>query len=213
MGIGKQDICVILPDSPSIQSCVDYWSAAMKSPPFPKQADELLLVDDNDQFRETLARALHRRGWLVHRAARVEDALAQAMANPPTRAVVDLNLVGSATAGLDLVARLTEIVPDIRIVVLTGYASIATAVRAIQLGAIHYLAKPIEVEEILAAFDRTGGNAATPLPPSPMSVNQLEWEHLQRTLLNHDGNISAAARSLNLHRRSLQRKLRKHARW
>lgn len=185
----------------------------MKHHSSPIPADELLLVDDNDQFRDTLARALHRRGWRVHVAASVEEARTQANAFLPARAVVDLNLVGNATAGLDLIARLTETVPDIRIVVLTGYASIATAVRAIQLGAIHYLAKPIEVDEIIAAFERTDGDAGTPLPPFPMSVNQLEWEHLQRTLLAHDGNISAAARALNLHRRSLQRKLKKHARW
>ena len=134
-------------------------------------------------------------------------------APPPELLLVDDNLDGSATGGLELISLLREKAPEMRIVVLTGYAAIATAVRAIQLGATHYLAKPIEVDEILAAFERTDGDAATPLAPSPMSLNQLEWEHLQRTLLDHDGNISAAARALNLHRRSLQRKLKKHARW
>lgn len=174
---------------------------------------DLLLIDDNDQFRQTLTRALLRRGRHVTSAATPDEALLAARTDTPSFAVVDLNLDGSATSGLDLIPLLLEIQPAMRIVVLTGYASIATAVRAIQLGAIHYLAKPIEVDDILAAFERTDGDAATPLPPSPMSVNQLEWEHLQRTLLDHDGNISAAARALNLHRRSLQRKLRKHARW
>lgn len=174
---------------------------------------ELLLVDDNEQFRQTLANAFTRRGWRVVSAANADDAMTAVGAGAPGHAVVDLNLDGGATGGLELISRLLEMAPEMRIVVLTGYAAIATAVRAIQLGATHYLAKPIEVDEILAAFERTGGDAATPLPPSPMSLNQLEWEHLQRTLLDHDGNISAAARALNLHRRSLQRKLKKHARW
>jgi two-component system, response regulator RegA len=173
----------------------------------------LLLVDDNEQFRQTMANAFTRRGWRVASAATAEDAVVAAGAGRPGYAVVDLNLDGGATGGLELIPQLLEVAPEMRIVVLTGYAAIATAVRAIQLGATHYLAKPIEVDEILAAFERTGGDATTPLPPSPMSLNQLEWEHLQRTLLDHDGNISAAARALNLHRRSLQRKLKKHARW
>ncbi len=173
----------------------------------------LLLVDDNEQFRQILVNAFHRRGWQAEGAATVEDAVSLAKSNRPRHAVVDLNLDGSATTGLDLIPQLLNIVPEMRIVVLTGYASIATAVRAIHLGATHYLAKPIEVDGILAAFERTGGDSATPVAPHPMSVNQLEWEHLQRTLLDNDGNISAAARALNLHRRSLQRKLRKHARW
>lgn len=174
---------------------------------------ELLLVDDNEQFRQALANAFTRRGWRVASAATAEDAVLAAGAAAPGYAVVDLNLDGNATGGLELISLLLEIAPEMRIVVLTGYAAIATAVRAIQLGATHYLAKPIEVDEILAAFEHTHGSATTPLAPSPMSVNQLEWEHLQRTLLAHDGNISAAARALNLHRRSLQRKLKKHARW
>jgi two-component system, response regulator RegA len=173
----------------------------------------LLLVDDNEQFRQTLFNAFCRRGWQAEGAANADEAVSLATFGKPTHAIVDLNLDGSATAGLDLIPRLLDIVPEMRVLVLTGYASIATAVRAIHLGAMHYLAKPIEVDEVLEAFERTNGDTSTPLPSSPMSVNQLEWEHLQRTLLDHDGNISAAARALNLHRRSLQRKLRKHARW
>jgi two-component system, response regulator RegA len=185
----------------------DESDATSASPP------TLLVVDDNDQFRLTLVNAFCRRGWLVASAATADDAVAAAGSGTPGYAVVDLNLDGGATGGLDLIPQLLGIVPEMRIVVLTGYAAIATAVRAIQLGATHYLAKPIEVDDILAAFERTCGDVATPLASSPMSVNQLEWEHLQRTLLDHGGNISAAARALNLHRRSLQRKLRKHARW
>ena len=171
----------------------------------------LLLVDDNDTFRRTLANALARRGFCVDQTAGVAGALTLARRHPPRYAIVDLNL--GADFGLTLIPPLRRLAQDMRIVVLTGYASIATAVESIRLGATHYLAKPAEVEEILAAFERTDGDSETPLPPSPMSLAQLEWEHLQRTLLDHEGNISAAARALGLHRRSLQRKLRKHARW
>ncbi len=171
----------------------------------------LLLVDDNDVFRCTLAEAIKRRGWRVETASNPTDALEQAEAISPSHALVDLNLDGAS--GLDLIPRLIELDPRIRIVVLTGYASIATAVATIRLGATHYLAKPSEVDEILAAFDKTSGDVAHSIPDEPLSVPQLEWEHIQRTLLAHHGNISAAARALNLHRRSLQRKLRKHDPW
>lgn len=172
----------------------------------------LLVVDDNDTFRRTLATALSRRGLKVSAATGIQEALALVERQPPARALVDMNL-GSATSGLELIPRLLALNAAMRVVVLTGYASIATAVEAIRLGATHYLAKPAEVDDILAAFERTEGAADTPLPPAPMSLGQLEWEHLQRTLLEHGGNISAAARALGLHRRSLQRKLGKHARW
>jgi two-component system, response regulator RegA len=172
---------------------------------------DLLLVDDNDLFRQTLARSLARRGWKVDVAANGQEALASARRRPPARAVVDLGLDGSS--GLELIPQLLDIEGSMRIIVLTGYASIATAVEAIRRGATHYLAKPADVDQILSAFDRTTGSVDTPIPTQPMSLNQLEWEHLQRTLLDHAGNISSAARALGLHRRSLQRKLRKHARW
>lgn len=171
----------------------------------------LLLVDDNTTFRRTLGNALSRRGFRVDQAGDVAAALSLAQANAPEFAVIDLNL--GESQGLCLIPELCGLVGGVRIVVLTGYASIATAVEAIRLGATHYLAKPAEVEEIIAAFDRVGGDSGTPLPSTPMSLAQLEWEHLQRTLLDHEGNVSAAARALGLHRRSLQRKLRKHARW
>jgi two-component system response regulator RegA len=177
----------------------------------PPEKPRLLLVDDNDTFRRTLGNALARRGFCVDQAVDVTEALAAARRHSPQLAVLDMNLGGDF--GLDLITSLLEMASDVRIVVLTGYASIATAVEAIRLGATHYLSKPAEVDEILAAFDRTMGDSSTPLAPLPMSLNQLEWEHLQRTLLDHAGNISAAARALGLHRRSLQRKLRKHARW
>ena len=170
----------------------------------------LLLVDDNETFRSTLALALARRGYRVLQAADVASALVLAGRHRPRFAVLDLNL--GSEFGLALIPRLIE-QSDTRIVVLTGYASIATAVEAIRLGAVHYLSKPADVEDVVASFDRLAGDSSTPLASRPMSLSQLEWEHLQRALLDHDGNVSATARSLGMHRRSLQRKLRKHARW
>jgi len=172
----------------------------------------VLLVDDNEVFRMVLARSLRGRGYAVVEAANDAEALDLAHAQRPGLAVVDLNL-GPRSSGLSLIPRLREIHAEMRIVVLTGYASIATAVEAIRTGATHYLAKPAEVDDILAAFRDCAGNPDIPVGASPLTVNLFEWELLQRTLLQHDGNISAAARALGLHRRSLQRKLRKHSCW
>jgi two-component system response regulator RegA len=151
---------------------------------------------------------MEKRGFSVQCASCVTDALTLADANPPEYAVVDLRMPGDP--GLVLVKRLKEIDAGTRIVVLTGYASIATAVEAIKLGATHYLAKPAKTEEILAALQRTSdGDAYASVNTNPMSVNRLEWEHIQSILAENQGNISATARSLNMHRRTLQRKLAK----
>jgi two-component system, response regulator RegA len=175
------------------------------------ESRRLLLVDDNVSFRRTLAKALLRRGWHVDDVGDPLAALAMAADRIHRHAVLDLNLAGES--GLELITQLLTVNPVMRIVMLTGYASIATATEAIRRGAMHYLAKPTEADEILAAFERTRGDPDVVLPTMPMSVNQLEWEHLQRTLLLHEGNVSAAARSLRMHRRTLQRKLQKHACW
>lgn len=168
----------------------------------------LLLVDDDPTFMAVLSRAMEKRGFDVECANCVEKALGMAEANPPEYAVVDLKMQGDS--GLVLVKRLKEIDAATRIVVLTGYASIATAVEAIKLGATHYLAKPAKAEEILAALQRTeDGDVTASVNPNPMSVNRLEWEHIQSVLAENQGNISATARSLNMHRRTLQRKLAK----
>lgn len=172
----------------------------------------ILLVDDNDTFRRTLATALRHRGQQVETAGGIDEAVLAAQRAQPDRAIVDLNL-GPSSSGLLLVPRLLACNPSMRIVIFTGYASIATAVEAIRLGATHYLVKPADADEVLDAFGLMEGDAAAPLPVTPMSVSQLEWEHLQRVLLQHGGNVTATARTLGLHRRSLQRKLRKHARW
>jgi two-component system, response regulator RegA len=166
----------------------------------------LLLVDDDETFRTVLSRALERRGFAVTTADSVELALPLASANPPEYAVVDLKMNGAT--GLVLVQRLHELDPATRIVMLTGYASIATAVEAIKLGATQYLSKPANADEIVAAFGHSA-NADTPLQAQTSSVERLEWEHIQRVLHENGDNISATARALNMHRRTLQRKLSK----
>jgi len=166
----------------------------------------LLLVDDDSTFCTVLARALEKRGFAVTIANNVEQAMPLAKANPPEYAVIDLKMDGAS--GLVLTKALHELDPATRIVMLTGYASIATAVEAIKLGATQYLAKPANADEIVAAF---GHSASTELQLNvlPASVDRLEWEHIQRVLQEQQGNISATARLLNMHRRTLQRKLAK----
>ncbi len=166
----------------------------------------LLLVDDNETFRSVLSRALEKRGFAVTLAESVEQALPLARSNPPEYAVVDLKMEGAS--GLVLVQALHELDSATRIVVLTGYASIATAVEAVKLGATQYLAKPANADEIVAAFGHNA-NADLPVGERPASVERLEWEHINRVLQEQQGNISATARQLNMHRRTLQRKLSK----
>lgn len=167
-----------------------------------------LVIDDDPGFNSLLIRTLERRGYPARGATDPESALHFAQDNPVDRVVLDLNLNGSS--GLSLIAPLLAINPDCRIVVLTGYASIATAVDAIKLGAVQYLAKPVEIEAILAAFDDdTSGEPEFTAPDEPLSIDRLEWEHIQRVLSENDGNISATARALKMHRRTLQRKLSK----
>ena len=167
-----------------------------------------LVVDDDETFNGVLTRAFSRRGIQARGATTPEAALAAARVSAPTRVVLDLNLGGAS--GLTLIPPLLQINPQCRVVVLTGYASIATAVDAVKLGAVQYLAKPVEVDAILAAFDHDPGIAGeAPLEAEPLSVDRLEWEHIQRVLHENEGNISATARALKMHRRTLQRKLAK----
>jgi two-component system response regulator RegA len=167
----------------------------------------LLLVDDDPVFCRTLSVALNRRGFSVTVAQGSAAALQQAQIEVPDYAVVDLNLAGDS--GLRLIPSLLDLDPAIRIVVLTGYASLATAVEAIKLGAINYLSKPADADEVVAAFTITSGDPATPISRRPLSINRLEWEHIQRVLRDNEGNISVTARQLRMHRRTLQRKLAK----
>jgi two-component system response regulator RegA len=176
----------------------------------PAPGATFLVVDDDDIFCGVLTRALERRGFAVAAARSVPEAQRLIEKKPPEFAVVDLRIGNDS--GLGLVRMLADVAPSARAVVLTGYGSIATAVEAIKLGALHYLTKPVEVDEILAALQGDGAGAMEPSPgekPRPLSVRRAEWEHIQRVLSNHGGNISAAARALGIHRRTLQRKLRK----
>ena len=178
-------------------------------------SDELrrsvLVVDDDATFRDRLVRALVDRGLEARGAKDAEDAIAQARADSPELAVVDLRMPGAS--GLWLVKELLAIDPATRVVVLTGYGSIATAIDAIRLGAAHYLTKPADVDEILVAFDRAPATTPdeAPATPSPVpSLARVEWEHIQRVLADCGGNVSQASRLLGIHRRSLQRKLSKY---
>lgn len=166
----------------------------------------LMLVDDDVTFCGVLSRALEKRGFSVSLAHSVEQAIPLAERYPPEYAVIDLKMGG--TPGLALVKVLHGLDPNTRIVVLTGYASITTAVAAIKLGATQYLAKPANTEEIIAAFNHIIGDTL-PCNVQPTQIGNLEWGHIQRVLHEHNGNISATARALNMHRRTLQRKLSK----
>lgn len=167
----------------------------------------ILIVDDDAAYAQALARALARRGHAVDIEAQAEPALVRVAATDYAAVILDLKL--GMDSGLRLIAPMKARRPHMRILLLTGYASIATAVEAIKLGAVHYLPKPAGAEEILAALGRAAGDAAVPPAPAPMSVERLEWEHIQQVMAEHAGNISATARALKMHRRTLQRKLAK----
>ncbi|MDX1542100.1 MAG: ActR/PrrA/RegA family redox response regulator transcription factor [Geminicoccaceae bacterium] len=169
---------------------------------------KLLLVDDDAPLRRSLARAMERRGFEVLAAAGLADARELAAEHMPGFAVLDLRLAEGS--GLDLVARLRELKPDIRIVIVTGYGNIATAVAAIKAGAVDYLAKPVDADDVADALLRSGEG----LPPpreNPMSADRVRWEHIQRVFEQCNRNVSETARRLNMHRRTLQRILNKRA--
>jgi two-component system response regulator RegA len=169
-----------------------------------------LILDDNEVFAATLARSLVRRGFdttVTHAGA---GALQAATDTPFHYVTIDLHL--AQDSGLQWIAPLRRILPHARMLVLTGYASIATTVQAVKLGADDYLAKPANVDSILSAlqYEKTvGASAQSYSDPVPLTVDRLEWEHIQRVLSEHGGNISSTARALNMHRRTLQRKLGK----
>jgi len=168
----------------------------------PELSPLLLLVDDDNVYRERLAKAIRSRGFEVVTAGGAEEAIAHAQSQSPEFAVLDLRMPGAS--GLDLLRRLKALDPATQVVMLTGYGSIATALEAVRMGAAHYLTKPADVDEILAAFEPEHR------PPSvdqgTPSLARVEWEHLQRVLHDCEGNLSEAARRLGMHRRSLQRK-------
>ncbi|MBL1293270.1 MAG: response regulator transcription factor [Thiotrichales bacterium] len=168
----------------------------------------LLVVDDDTIFADTLSRSLKRKGYETKVANSIDAAAVMIAEAPFDYAVIDLKL--GADSGLELVSQLHEQQSQCNIVVLTGFASITTAVEAIKLGANQYLMKPVEIDDLCEVL---GGGEPELTKDKPgddlMSVKRLEWEHIQRVLSEHDGNVSAAARSLNMHRRTLQRKLQK----
>lgn len=172
----------------------------------PTHSRKFLVVDDDEAFRTRLVKALQARGLEAHGAPSATEALKVADAARPHAAIIDLRM--PEVSGLDLVSELAARLPGIQMVVLTGYGSIATAVEAVRRGAIHYLQKPLDTDQILAAFDRDGDASSFASVETP-SLARVEWEHIQRILHDCNGNISLAARKLGLHRRSLQRKLGK----
>lgn len=166
---------------------------------------QLLLIDDDESFNQMLSRALTRRGFKVSSALTPEQGLNQARDTTPNFIVLDLNLHGQS--GLNLIPSLLDISPSVKILMLTGYASISTAVKAVKLGAWDYLAKPVTVEIIINTFTAMEKRIAMEAPAQFMSVPRMEWEYIQSVLSEHKGNISATARALKMHRRTLQRKL------
>ncbi|MFL9880303.1 response regulator transcription factor [Herbaspirillum rhizosphaerae] len=171
-----------------------------------------LILDDNDVFASTLARSLSRRGFSATVAHSGEEAMKAAADTDFAYATIDLQL--QQDSGLQWIAPLRQQLPHARLLVLTGYASIATTVQAIKAGADNYLAKPANLDSILSALEHSANNTDSEGADSvdvavPLSVERLEWEHIQRVLAEHQGNISSTARALNMHRRTLQRKLAK----
>lgn len=180
--------------------------------------DALLLIDDDEVFLQTMSRSLARKGETVCAANTPADALQLLSGHQPARVLLDLNLKGES--GLQLLPQILSVCPSARVILLTGYASIATAVEAIKKGAVDYICKPATARDVLAAFAKDAESieqapeapgAEDPAEMAPLSIPRLEWEHIQRVLKEHDGNISATARALGMHRRTLQRKLQKRA--
>jgi two-component system response regulator RegA len=168
---------------------------------------KLLIVEDDKSFARTLERSFGRRGYQVRVANEPGELDVLLQAFHPSHAVVDLKL--GTESGLAVVQRLHEEDPQMLIVVLTGFASIATAVEAIKLGASHYLAKPANTDDIIAAFEKAAGDATAAIGSRPTSIKTLEWERINEVLAETDFNISEAARRLGMHRRTLARKLAK----
>ena len=174
----------------------------------PENGRTLLIVDDDAPLCQRLARAMERRGFVVMTADSVATGTAAATAQPPAFAVVDLRLGDGS--GLDVVSALRSARPEARIVVLTGYGNIATAVAAVKAGALDYLPKPADADAVERALLAQEGE--TPAPPEdPMSADRVRWEHIQRIFELCDRNVSETARRLKMHRRTLQRILSKHA--
>ena len=172
------------------------------------EARTLLVVDDDDAFRNRLVRAMEKRGYAVSAVATVTEAQQMARDLKPEYAVVDLRMPDGS--GLDVVQTLRQARKNMRIVILTGYGNIATAVAAVKVGAVDYLAKPADADAIDRALN-AGDGPPPPPPENPMSADRVRWEHIQRVFEQCDRNVSETARRLNMHRRTLQRILAKHS--
>lgn len=168
---------------------------------------DFLIVDDDPTLASMLERVLQRRGFSTATASDAARALQLANSNNFERAIVDLKL--GSDSGLQLIRELKLRQPELAIIMLTGYSSISTAVEAVKLGAVNYLCKPADADEILTAFGEQKQHLSTETTYTPLSIDRLEWEHIQKILQENDGNISATARALGMHRRTLQRKLHK----
>ena len=168
----------------------------------------LLIVEDDKPFLQRLARAMESRGFAVRTAESVAGGLMQIETTSPAFAVVDMRLADGN--GLDVISALKNRRPEARAIVLTGYGNIATAVNAVKLGAVDYLAKPVDADDVAHALLNHDGKAAEP-PENPMSADRVRWEHIQRIYELCDRNVSETARRLNMHRRTLQRILAKRA--
>ncbi len=179
----------------------------MSEPRLP-EGSVVLVVDDDERLRARLTWAVSDRGYEVGAASGPTEALAVARELRPTHAILDLRMPDGS--GLELLAELLQLLPALQCVMFTGYGSIATAVEAVRRGAVNYLSKPADLDMILAAFQRRKPGTAEPAPYyEPPSLARAEWEHINRVLEDCGGNVSEAARRLGLHRRSLQRKLRR----
>ncbi|CTQ74221.1 MULTISPECIES: ActR/PrrA/RegA family redox response regulator transcription factor [Stappiaceae] len=168
----------------------------------------LLIVDDDKPFQQRLARAMEKRGFSTETADGLQDAVIKISQNAPAFAIVDMRLEDGN--GLDVIQQIRARRPDARAIILTGYGNIATAVTAVKMGAIDYLAKPADPDDIIAALARKPEDKAEP-PENPMSADRVRWEHIQRVYELCDRNVSETARRLNMHRRTLQRILAKRA--
>jgi len=180
----------------------DFVAAAMPSD------RSLLIVEDDKSFLQRLARAMEGRGFSVTTAESVADGLTQLETMSPAFAVVDMRLEDGN--GLDVISALKRRRPDARAIILTGYGNIATAVNAVKLGAVDYLSKPVDADDVVAALLALDGRKAEP-PENPMSADRVRWEHIQRIYELCGRNVSETARRLNMHRRTLQRILAKRA--
>ena len=172
------------------------------------QPGTILVVDDDDVLRNRLEKSFTRRGWTVFAADGFEQALEQTRKQMPSRAVLDLKMPGQT--GLNVLREIRDVSPETKCVILTGYGSITNAVEAVKLGAVGYVTKPADADQVLAAFEENSNGTPTPEFPPP-SLAEAQWEHIQRVLADSGGNISEAARRLDIPRRTLQRKLKKNA--